>query len=479
MTNKKINSFSLTSKSLKDKLRVAFYLMSVVPLLICVYLASNYIFPRMGFHIDVAVVLLISAAMAIIGFFVIKEIFDRFVSVSAEARLMAGGDVTHESKSTYSDEVGQLMDSLGQLTQRIRSNMDELKNYSEKTTQINIDIQQRVIMVSSLLQISSLISQGAKLEDILQLVAEKSRFLANADVAYLLFRDEGQERFTMKLADGLNRQHLLKVTLEPQEDFFDQNVLSGKPLILDGQNTHSSKIADAIYEKFKFKHTLAMPVYLRGRIKAILGVGSAKNDFVFKKEDTEVLDIFVRQIAIAVENEMLLRRVEKLEIKDTLTGLYNQAFIQNRLEEEIKRAITYQRPCSYILFDIDDFKKFSQEFGLLLAESALKKIGSVIRDSVTEIDRVGRVNEDEFAIVMPEKSKRQAQEIAESIRRRIELIYSEEADANKRIAVSGAVSENPLDGIHALELMNMAKESVGIAKKQGKNRIAGFKERSK
>jgi diguanylate cyclase (GGDEF)-like protein len=473
---KNINSISLVSLSLKDKLRVSFCLMSIVPLLVCIYLVSNYIFPRLGIQIDITSIIFISVFIAIIGFFLIKEVFDRIVSISIEAKLIAAGDISRKLEIKHSDEVGQLSEALNELTQRIRIHMDELKNFSTKTTEINIEIQKRVIVLSSLLQISSLVSQGAKLDDILQIATEKSRFLVSADIAYLLFREENEDNFNMKVADGLNSHYLLKITLESKADFLEKVINTGGPLILDEDHMPSSKFASNFYEKFKFKNTLAIPIYLRGKIKAILGVGSTKEYFSFKKDDMELLDILAKQIAIAVENDILMHRVEKLEIKDALTGLYNQAFIQNRLEEEIKRAVTYQRPCSFILFDIDNFKKFSQSLGSLASESTLKRIGSLIRDSVTEIDRVGRIGDDEFAIVMPEKNKRQAQGIADVIRRKVEFIFSEEPDLNKKITVSGGVSENPLDGIDAIELMNAAKESLNIAKKQGKNRISSSRE---
>jgi len=450
--------------------------MSVLPFLVCVYLVSNYIFPLMGVKIDVTLVLIISVFITVIGFFVIKEVFDRIESVSMEAKLIAAGDINRKIETVQIDEVGQLSDSLNQMTQRIRSHMDELKSYSEKTANINMEIQKRVIVLSGLLQISSLISQGAKLNDILQHTTEKSRFLADADIAYLFFRDEGRDHFYLRVANGLNSQYLNKMTLGPADEFFDKLIHTGEPLVLDDENMPGSKLAASFHEKFRFKNTLAMPVYVRGNMRAILGVGSIKDHLVFKKDNIEMLEIFVRQIAIAIENDMLLRRVERLEIKDELTGLYNMVFIQSRLGEEIKRAITYQRPCSFVLFDIDNFRKFGETFGSLLSESTLKRVGSLIRDSVTEIDRVGRIGDDEFAIVLPEKNKRQAQEIAEDIRKKIEFIYSEETLASKKITVSAGVSENPLDGVDALELMGSARESLNIAKKQGKNRIAGYKE---
>lgn len=471
---KYINNLSLSSRGLRHKLMIASCLMAVLPLLVCAYLVSNYILPQAGFKVDIIAAVLISIFIAVVGFYLIKDIFDRILSVTSEAKLIAAGDITHRLKIDEPDEVGDLSEALNQLTQRIRSNMDELKNYSEKTAEINLGIQKRVIVLSGLLQISVLISQGEKLDEILKLIVQKSRLLANSDIAYLLFREEGQGFFCVKAVDGPDSQHLLKINLEPEKDLFNKAVSANKPLILDKQNLLIENLSAAFYEKFGLKNALGLPVYLKGRAVAVLCIGNTRESFLYRKEDIELLDIFARQIAIAVENDTLIHRVEKLEIKDALTGLYNASFIRNRLQEEIKRAIAYQRPCAFIAIDIDNFKIFHQNFGSLQAEAVLKKIASLIRDSVSEVDRVGRSGDDEFAVIVPEKNKRQGQEIAEGIRKKIEFVFSEEPDANKKITVSGGVSENPLDGIDAEELISKAKELVGLAKRQGRNRVVGF-----
>lgn len=465
------NKLSLVSCGIKYKLRIAFYLMSILPLLVCIYLVSNYILPQVGFKLDIIAFILVTIFIVIVGFLVIREIFDRVQSVSMEAKLIAAGDTERLVKIERDDEIGDLGDALNQLTQRIRNNMDELERYGEKTSQINLEIQKRVFLLSSLLQISSLISQGAKIEDILKVAIEKSRLLANSDVVYLLFRDEGGESFYMKIADGIDAQSLLAIKVDPQHSIFAKPIRANKPLILDKANALPEELCVDFYKEFKLKNTLALPIHLKGRVAAILGIGNTVELFSYKNDDIKLLDIFAKQIAIALENDILIRRVERLEIKDVLTGLYNEAFMHNRLQEEIKRAIAYRRSCGFIILNIDNFQKFRQNFGLLQAEAVLKRIAILIRDSVTDIDRVSRVGDNEFAIILPERNKRQAKEIAEDIRKKIEFIFSEEQDINKRFTVSAGVSENPLDGIDASELIYKGKELLKIAKAQGKNRI--------
>jgi diguanylate cyclase (GGDEF)-like protein len=304
---------------------------------------------------------------------------------------------------------------------------------------------------------------------------EKSRLLANSDIAYLFFRREGEDVFSAKVVEGISCGYLVKVTISDEDAVFKKAILANRPLILDAKNPLPDNISAAFYGRFKLKNTIAVPLFLKGRVIAILGVGNTKDNFTYSRDDLELLDIFAKQITIAIENDILMHRVERLEIKDTLTGLYNDSYIRNRLQEEIKRAISYQRPCAFIVVDIDNFKLTHERLGLLQAEATLKRVSSLVRDSVTEIDRVGRTGDDEFAIVLPEKNKRRAQEIAEEIRKKIEFSYSEEPDADRRITVSLGVSENPLDGMTEEELFKVAREFVGLAKRQGRDRTISSK----
>ena len=181
--------------------------------------------------------------------------------------------------------------------------------------------------------------------------------------------------------------------------------------------------------------------------------------------------MFVKQIAIAIENILLANQIEKLEVIDNLTGLYNYTYIHERLDEEIKRAISFQRPCAFILFAIDGFREYYDSFGYLAAENALIKLALILKENTREVDKAARFGDHEFAVILPERNKRQAIEVAESIRLKIEFIFSEEEDVLKKLTCTGAVTENPVDGITAKDLIEKAKVILESAKKQGKNRI--------
>lgn len=471
-------SLSIASCGIKRKLKIAFLLMSILPFLLYLYLVSAYILPRFSLDARILVFLISGFVISLMGFLVIKEMLDRLLAISADVRLIAAGEIDREVTALSEDELGELGGAINQLTQRIRGTMDELKSYGERTTEINFEIQKRVLALSNLLQISSMVSQGAKLDDILHAITEKVRLLGNSDLSFLLLRDENKDLFSMRSADGPNSASLLRMKLDSQEVILDKTAKTHRPFIVDKSNKLSTELYAEFSEKFKTKNALFIPVFLKGAIGGILGIGNNREHFSYSKDDVELLDIFAKQVSIALENEALLHKIEKLEVKDVLTGLFNETYIRTRLKEEIRRAIAYQRPCSFMLLNIDNFQKFHNTFGTLEAEMMLKKISSLIKDSVTEIDRVARIGDNEFAILVPEKNKRQAQEMGEYIRKKIEFTFGEEPDLSRRMTISGGISENPLDGIEAEELVLKARELLMAAKGMGKNKIVGVKERT-
>jgi len=473
----KKKSMSLLHQGINYKLKIAFWLMSVLPLCVTIYLVSNFMLPKTGPRIDILAVVVLSIFISLFGFFVLKEIFRRITWVVKEAKLIAGGDINHTIEVKYIDEVDELGHSLNFLTNRIRSSMQELKSYGERTKEIDQDIQRHVIVLSGLLQISSLISQSAKIDDVIKIAIEKARLLANSDLSFLFLWDDANKNLYFKAADGTNSDYLAKVRLDSRDETIAKMLTSGKPVLLEKKRPLLERINDYFPEEFKLLNTLLVPVHLKNKLKAILGIGNIKEDLFHKKGDLDLIDIFAKQIAIGIENDILSSRIEALETRDLLTGLYNENFMYGRLQEEIKRAIVYQRPCSLVIFHIDRFNAFHKRFGLLNSEAALKKVGLVIKNLVSEIDRVGRTSDDEFAIILPEKNKRQALNLAESIRKEVEFAFSEEEEQDKRITLSGGLSENPLDGIGAEELFVKARELVELSKRQGRNRILISKEK--
>lgn len=146
-----------------------------------------------------------------------------------------------------------------------------------------------------------------------------------------------------------------------------------------------------------------------------------------------------------------LEKIEELTIIDEQTNLYNQRYIKERLNEEIERAISFQHPCSLIFLKIDRFEQYG--------ESILVDIVLLLKRNVDNIDKVGRFESEEFVLILPEKSKKKAIEIAEKIKDDIDAL-------KKGLSVGLGVSSNPLDGNSGEGLLNKAEIAMEGARRE-------------
>lgn len=448
---------SLSSYGLGYKLKIAFYLMSVLPLLICFYLISSYLLPIVGIKLNIMVLIGVSIFIASSGFFVVRQIVSPIINISSRAKNVIDGNITYEIESERDDEIGDLENTLAKLTLRIKGNMQELKRYSEQTKEINLEINRQIVALSGLLQVSAFISEGEDINKVFDLIMEKMAQIGDSDSAFLLLQEEGDLR--LKSAYGADVKGLLNKRFKITEDNLFAKIIRQAGFFSLDNNTLRSKAVAEFEQEFGVKNAFIAPVFVRNKIAALAGIANSRG-FEYKNENLKLINIFLKQITIAIENDMLMRRLKNLEVKDALTGLYNESFIRTRLDEEIKRAILYQRPCAFILFSVNGYKEFCQNFTLPEAEAALKMIALALKESITDIDRAARFSDSEFAVVLPEKNKKQAQAIAEIIKQRMEFLFNEEPDRRRRLMFNVAVTENPIDGVKGFDLIYKATQEL-------------------
>lgn len=467
-----MKSLSLFHRGLREKLAVAFALMSVVPLLVLGYVVANYIFPERGPLGDLSLVVGLAAFISLLGFWVVKKLVAPVIRMAQEARGIAAGDWSGRVRIDSADEIGQLGAALNQITARVQENMSQLRTYGEQVRDLNLEINQRMIALSHLLQVSNLIGQSARLDEVMRFILDKLTHLEEAQLACLMDLS-GEEDFVVRMAcggEGVDEEPLLHRRLRAPGL---KRVLARKQtLVLDGRSADSTE-GKALRQFFGLPNVVVLPLSSAGQGHGLLVCGNAKPDFTFPQEVLDLLRVFAKQMGIAIENDLLQRKAEALQTLDELTGLYNDSYMQGRLEEEVQRAARYHRSCALVLIDLDNFRNLQELYGQLVAERALKQVGALLKREVTEVDRVGRMGWNEFAMILPERNKKEAIALAEKIRQRISARRFQDGHSALPggLTASAGVSENPLDGATAEELFKKAASALTRAKAEGKNRV--------
>ena len=456
-------------RGVRYKLGVAFFLMALIPLFVCAFFVLAYIYPETRYPFTISstailVIMAITVSITLLGLMVMREIVDPVLHITAKAKRVAEGHL-ETFETDREDEIGALGDSLNRMTGRIKETINELRAYGEKTKQINIEIHKKVLALSNLLQIGNLISAGAALQEVLAMATEKQLQLETADRCFVYLVEEGGGPLVLKAFQG-GEVGSIPDRVEFGRGFLGKLASHAEPLVSDAKTSSTPEIKEFKYA-FGVQHLVVLPVTARGVVTGLLGIGNSLDDFHFSSDDLEVVKVFLKQVSIAVENHLLLRRNKELQLKDEVTKLYNETFARQRLDEEIKRAIRYQRPCSFIFFDIDNFSAVRPAS----QPELLKRFARTLEATVTETDRVARFDKDLFAVILPERNKKEATQLAEGLRQKVEREYIKEGEGEKGITVSAGVSENPIDGATAETLLTRAKDALSSAKALGKNRV--------
>ena len=462
---------SLAPKGLRYKLVIAFSLMSVIPILACAYLIFSYAFPAIWDLISVAIVVILSIVVSILGLVLVRRMVDPVIDMAIEARMIANGEFGREISISSEDEVGILGESINSMTQKIRLNLDELKSFSQRTKELNVEIHKKVLALSSLLQIGDLIATGsAKLDSILELAVQKVAMILDGGfcVFYMIPKEESNE-FLPKAYSNIQEETLLDVVVKSGEGLLGRAMEEKKLLMID-KTTKMTKEIEEFKASSNVKNAVVIPIYSGKKNFGLLLIGNKQDDYRYKIDDLDLVKIFAKQITIAIENDIWIKKSEELSVKDDLTDLYSKGYILARLDEEIRRAIFYQRPCSFILFSMDNFKSLRETRGEIVTEDVIKRVAKFIKDSTNPVGKAARISGNEFAMLLPEKNKREAAHIAEDVRKQIEAAnFSREG--NLKITVSAGVSENPIDGSTQEELFKKAMELLASSESMGKNRV--------
>jgi len=244
-----------------------------------------------------------------------------------------------------------------------------------------------------------------------------------------------------------NRQHLLISDL--QNDFrFDLR----KTNLLEG-----------------LRSVVVAPLTHEGKVVGTLRIDSDSPD-IFTTDHLRLLDAIATLASSALSNALLYQKTEELAIRDSLTNLFVHRHFLERLKHEHRRALLNHENLSLLMCDLDHFKNINDHYGHAIGDLALQRVAQVLR-TICEHGIVARYGGEEFAIVLPQVSKTEAKQIAESVRRQVEAEKIEIRRDVVPVTVSIGVSNIPDDTLDSEELIKLADQRLYQAKHQGRNRV--------
>ncbi len=234
------------------------------------------------------------------------------------------------------------------------------------------------------------------------------------------------------------------------------------------------KVIDAYNNSIenKIAYTVIHRIIVKdGRIKYIEEKGESK----FDSHGNAFLSFGTAQDI--TENFELKMKLEKLALRDALTGLYNRGNFDERLQDEMNRSLRYKRTVSLLILDIDFFKKVNDTYGHQAGDAVLKSIADTILNSIRNSDYAARYGGEEFSVILPETDQPEAIEFAERIRLAIEQQEFRISEIDTiHLTISIGVGSSSQRIISPELLIQVADGALYNAKENGRNQVrySGF-----
>ncbi len=209
-------------------------------------------------------------------------------------------------------------------------------------------------------------------------------------------------------------------------------------------------------------------IYLSGEedlAKQLNAMSQGADDFLTKPVMPHHLIATVRNRAVRARN--LKARI----VRDSLTGLYSHTHILQLLEDSCVKANKTGQPLSFVMLDIDHFKKVNDTYGHPVGDKVIKSLALYLKQRLRKTDHIGRYGGEEFALVLPNTSAENAVKVVEQIRQRFSEISHGSKSGELTCTFSAGVAS--YDGqMDVLEFSGKADEALYAAKDAGRNRVA-------
>jgi len=252
-------------------------------------------------------------------------------------------------------------------------------------------------------------------------------------------------------------------------------IIDTKQAIFTGDVLHSPA-AGCVPHGCAMSSLICVPVVVSGEVRGIIHLDSSGRN-AFDKGDLEFTEFLAQEISIPIEGSFLYAQVRDISVKDGLTGCFNRRKFDVDIVAEIAHAVCSSEPLSFLMLDIDWFKKYNDFHGHQKGDVLLKEMVNILTSNLRPFDKTYRYGGEEFVVLLPNANKETAFLTARRLCKIIEqeqFTGEKESQPDGKVTVSIGVASFPVDANNKDSLIEAADSALYKAKKSGRNQVCVF-----
>jgi len=292
-----------------------------------------------------------------------------------------------------------------------------------------------------------------------------------------------------------SNEHLLEQLTKPKQlvvEPCDNGLVDcATPIIINGKHVASLATGQLLLEKpdiERFKKQAKMYNYDEEEyLKAL------KEIPVVSKEKLKNITAFLGELAVVIseegyialeakdkaeklekeieERKKIEKKLQKMSLVDSQTGLYNHRYLIEAIEKEFHRFKREARPFSIIMIDIDYFKSINDVYGHKFGDFILKQFGDLLKKTTRRYDIIARFGGEEFVIIISDSNRAKATLLAQRLLSKINMYNFGNKKHKVKLKLSMGISSCPEDKVtKGMGLVEFADRILNKAKNAGGNR---------
>lgn len=233
--------------------------------------------------------------------------------------------------------------------------------------------------------------------------------------------------------------------------------------------------ANPMLKEFGLRAYAGFPIIAKGEAIGVI-YALDREPRTYTEQDQDFMKVLSDRAASALLNARLFTKLEMLATHDDLTSLYNRRGFLQRADLELKRARRFGHPLSALMIDIDHFKQVNDAHGHAIGNQLLVEIANRLWRECREVDLLGRIGGEEFAIILVETGAKNAREVGERLRKKVESAAVRIGKETIETTISVGVVSISQETADVESLLDLADAALYDAKRQGRNRVVQYGE---